>query len=173
MAVSGRVAVLVFVALATIGCDQATKAVAISELAAGPDRSFLSDAVRLSYVENTGGFLSLGAGLPPAVRTAVFTVATGLGLLALLVVAVRRRSDGWAAVGLMLLVSGGASNWFDRLLRGSVVDFLNVGFGPVRTGVFNVADVAIMAGAMMFMLAGFRAPRAGPSSDVEQRQPRP
>lgn len=161
MALSGRLAVLLFAALATIGCDQATKAVAIRELATGPDRSFLSDTVRLGYVENTGGFLSLGAGLPPAVRTAVFTVATGLGLLAVLVVAIRRRTDGWAAVGLVLLVSGGASNWLDRLIRGSVVDFLNVGIGPVRTGIFNVADVAIMAGAAVFLFAGFRAPVAG------------
>jgi lipoprotein signal peptidase len=56
-------AVLVFAALVTIGCDQATKAVSISELATGPDRSFLADVIRLGYVENTGGFLSLGAGL--------------------------------------------------------------------------------------------------------------
>ena len=161
MAFSGRLAVLLFAALATIGCDQATKAVAISELAAGPDLSFLSDTVRLGYVENTGGFLSLGASLPPAVRTAVFTVATGLGLLAVLVVAIGRRTDGWAAVGLVLLISGGASNWLDRLIRGSVVDFLNVGIGPVRTGIFNVADVAIMVGAAVFLFAGFRAPGAG------------
>lgn len=173
MAISGRAAALVVAALVTIGCDQATKAVAISELAAGPDRSFLSDAVRLGYVENTGGFLNLGAGLPPVVRTAVFTVATGLGLLALLVVAIRRRTDGWAAVGLVLLVSGGASNWLDRFMRGSVVDFLNVGLGPVRTGVFNVADVAIMAGAVTFVLAGFRAPRAGETAVDPDRDATP
>jgi signal peptidase II len=165
-------AVLVFAALVTIGCDQATKAVSISELATGPDRSFLADVIRLGYVENTGGFLSLGAGLRPAVRTSVFTVATGFGLVALLVMAIRRRTHGWAAVGLVLLVSGGASNWFDRLIRGSVVDFLHVGLGPVRTGVFNVADVAIMAGAMMFVLGGIRPPRARTSPDAEPRAPR-
>lgn len=171
---SGRVAILSFAALVTIGCDQATKAVAVGALATGPDRSFLSDVLRLGYVENTGGFSSVGAGLPPAVRTAVFTVATGFGLLALLVMAIRRTADGWAAMGLVLLVSGGASNWFDRLIRGSVVDFLNVGWGPVRTGVFNVADVAIMAGAMMFVLAGFRAPRARATGiEPEQGEPPP
>ncbi|RPI54782.1 MAG: hypothetical protein EHM55_09825 [Acidobacteria bacterium] len=36
------------------------------------------------------------------------------------------------------------SNWFDRVVRGGVFDFINVGIGSVRTGVFNVADVAIM-----------------------------
>jgi signal peptidase II len=73
----------------------------------------------------------------------------------------------------MLLLSGGASNWLDRLIRGSVVDFLNVGFGPVRTGVFNLADVAIMAGAVMFVLAGFRTTRARTTAiDAERGEPR-
>jgi signal peptidase II len=40
----------------------------------------------------------------------------------------------------------GRSFWPDRVVRGSVVDFLNVGFGPLRTGIFNVADMAIMLG---------------------------
>ena len=34
---------------------------------------------------------------------------------------------------------------------GSVIDFLNIGIGPVRTGIFNVADVAIMAGVSMVL----------------------
>ena len=142
-----RLFVLIFTALATIGCDQVAKQAASHVLSSAPDRSYLADTVRLSYAENTGGFLSLGAGLPPAVRTAVFTVATGVALLALAMVAFRRRSDTWAATGLVLLFSGGVSNWLDRIARGSVVDFLNVGIGPIRTGIFNLADVAIMCGA--------------------------
>lgn len=170
MTLTGRVALLVFAAVVTIGCDQATKAVVISELATEPERSFLSDTVRIGYVENPGGFLSLGADLPPEMRTAVFTVATGFGLLALLVLTIRQRSGGWATVGLVLLVSGGVSNWLDRLVRGSVVDFLNVGIGPVRTGVFNVADVAIMTGAAIFLVAGFRAPRTGATAVGRDRE---
>ncbi len=52
-----------------------------------------------------------------------------------------------------MFFAGGVSNWIDRLLGGSVVDFLNVGIGWMRTGVFNVADVAIMLGIALFMLA--------------------
>jgi signal peptidase II len=48
--------------------------------------------------------------------------------------------------------------------RGSVVDFLNVGLGSVRTGVFNVADVAIMVGAGIFVLAEFLEGRTLSSS---------
>jgi signal peptidase II len=140
-----RLGLLVAIA-ATIGCDRLTKHAATTMLAGGPGRSYLADTIRLDYAENTGGFLSLGAQAPPAVRTAIFTVGTGLMLLALVGAAIRLRWRGWPLFGVGLFVAGGASNWVDRIVHGSVVDFINVGVGPIRTGIFNVADVAIMVG---------------------------
>jgi signal peptidase II len=155
----GGLIVVMVAVVATIGCDRVTKHAATTMLAGQPDHSYLADTVRLGYVENSGGFLSLGASWPSAVRTMFFTVATGLTLLALAVVAVRGRKDRWSSLGFALFLAGGFSNWVDRIARGSVVDFLNVGVGPVRTGVFNVADVAIMLGAAVFALAEFRRSR--------------
>jgi signal peptidase II len=146
---AGRI-VLLLAVVGTIGCDRVTKHVAATTLAHSPDRSYLGDTLRIGYVENQGGFLSLGADLAPAMRAVVFTVATGALLMVLIVFAVRRRLSGWPAMGLALFVSGGMSNWIDRVTQGKVVDFLNVGVGPVRTGVFNVADLAIMAGVAAF-----------------------
>ena len=146
---------LTLAVLSTIGCDRVTKHAVATFLSGIPSRSFLADTVRLEYVENTGGFLSLGAELPSAVRTGLFTVGTGLLLCMLVFIAIRRRWDRLSALGLALFVAGGASNWIDRVTRGSVVDFLNVGVGPLRTGVFNVADVAIMLGAGVIVIAAF------------------
>jgi signal peptidase II len=151
-------------AVATVGCDRVTKHVATTLLAGTPPRSFLGDTVRLSYVENTGGFLSLGANLPPDVRTALFTVITGAVLLALGVLAVRSGYAGWSRIGVFLFLAGGLSNWIDRVARGSVVDFLNIGVGPLRTGVFNVADVAIMIGAGMVLICELR--RRSPETEA-------
>ena len=151
---AGRLVLLVAV-LATIGCDRVTKHVAEATLAGMPGRSYLGDTVSLQYVENQGGFLSLGASLPPLARTVIFTVGTGLMLLAVAVAAVRRNWRGWSALGVALFMAGGASNWIDRVVRGSVVDFLTVGIGPVRTGVFNMADVAIMLGAAFVAFGEF------------------
>jgi signal peptidase II len=141
--------VLVLAVFGTIGCDRVTKHLATSALAGMPSRSYLAETVRLEYVENRGGFLSLGASLPLRVRTVIFTGGTGMVLVALTVFAIRHRWRGWPAIGLALFVAGGVSNWIDRVVRGSVVDFLNVGIGPIRTGVFNVADMAIMLGAVI------------------------
>jgi signal peptidase II len=151
--------VLAVAMVVTIGCDRVTKHVATAALAGAPARSFLADTVRLQYAENAGGFLGVGADLHPGLRTAVFTAATGVALLLITGAAVRWRVKGAALVGVTLFVAGGASNWIDRLAHGSVVDFLNLGVGPVRTGIFNVADVAIMAGAAVIVIAELRAAR--------------
>lgn len=149
--VVGRTWLLLTVAV-TIGCDRVTKHLATATLADGPARSYLGDTVRLDYALNTGGFLGLGSNLPPEGRVLIFTIVTGLMLAALVFAAVRLRWKGWPLLGLTLFVAGGASNWIDRIARGHVVDFLNVGVGPVRTGIFNVADVAIMLGVATLLI---------------------
>jgi signal peptidase II len=148
--------VLVLAVLGTIGCDRVTKHLAAGALAGTPGRSYLGGTVWVGYVENRGGFLSFGASLSPAVRTVIFTAGTGLMLVGLTVLAIRHKWRGLPAIGLALFIAGGVSNWIDRALRGSVVDFLNVGIGPLRTGVFNVADMAIMLGAAIVVFVGFR-----------------
>lgn len=131
---------------ATAGCDRVTKHLAVTSLAGYPDHSFLAGTVRLQYHENPGAFLSLGSGWSPAARTLVFQVANGLFLVALVIAATRRRLSWIETCGFTLFLAGSLSNLIDRVAVGGVIDFLNVGIGPVRTGIFNVADVAIMAG---------------------------
>jgi signal peptidase II len=146
--------VLLLLALTTVGCDRATKHIAATTLAGHPGQSYWGNLLWLGYTENTGAFLSLGAGLPQVLRSALFTWGTGILLLGLIVVALRART--WTALGLTLFVAGGLSNWFDRATAGHVVDFMNVGIGWLRTGVFNVADVAIMFGAALFVIGELR-----------------
>jgi signal peptidase II len=63
-------------------------------------------------------------------------------------------------IAFSLIAGGGVGNLIDRILyAGGVTDFLNLGIGPVRTGVFNVADIAIMLGAGMLLVRGLRAAR--------------
>lgn len=145
--------VLVVAVLGTIGCDRVAKHVATATLAGQPSRSYLADTIWLGYVENRGGFLSLGAGLPHGVRSIIFTGANGLMLAAMVVLAMQNKWRGRRALGAALFVAGGASNWIDRVVQGSVVDFMNIGIGPVRTGIFNIADVAILAGAALVVFA--------------------
>jgi signal peptidase II len=149
---SARWSIALLAALLTIGCDHAMKRVAASALEGEPNRSYAGDLLRLGYTENTGGFLSLGARLSEPARLLVFQGGAGLLLLGVTAYGIRRLRAGEPALGIALIAAGGWSNWIDRVVRGSVIDFLNVGIGPLRTGVFNVADVAIMFGAVLIIL---------------------
>ena len=132
---------LLLLVVATIGCDRVTKHVAATTLVGSPGLALFGDTVRLEYAENTGAFLGLGADWHPAVRLSLFTIGNGLVLIAVIVLALRRPWSPASLVGLALLFAGGVSNLVDRAFHGRVIDFLNVGIGPVRTGIFNVADV--------------------------------
>jgi signal peptidase II len=142
---------------ATIGCDRVSKHVATATLAESPRQSFLADTIRLEYTENTGAFLGLGADWSEPVRTAVFGVGNVLLMLGLVIVARRQQWSPRALLAVALFVAGGLSNLVDRALHGAVVDFMNVGIGPVRTGIFNVADMAIMLGAGLLVVEGYRS----------------
>ena len=77
-------------------------------------------------------------------------------LLFLAGAALRSRLTGWSLLAAILFISGGASNWLDRATRGNVIDSMNLGIGPLRTGIFNAADVSILAGAAVFALVEIR-----------------
>lgn len=149
--------VLLIAITATIGCDRVTKHVAATTLSKAPGQSFLADTFRLEYVENTGAFLGLGADWPRPVRTAVFGLGNALLLIALPLIARRQRWPRLALLGVALFVAGGASNLVDRITHGMVIDFMNVGIGSLRTGIFNVADMAIIIGAGILVLEGSRS----------------
>jgi signal peptidase II len=146
-----RLLLVVLVLVSGVGCDQAAKAVARSVLPESGAWSFLGDTVRLELVQNPGAFLSLGASLPEGWREAIFLVGGGGMLLGLLGYVLFSRSlSRVATVGLALILAGGVGNLVDRLRYGGVVvDFLNVGIGPLRTGIFNVADMAILVGVLV------------------------
>lgn len=150
--------------LSCVGCDQAVKVLARNRLAEAPPLTLLNGVVRLEYVENPGSFLSLGANLPDPVRFVLFVGITGAILAAGLAFAVRsKRLDGWQKTAVLLAVGGGIGNLIDRIAHGAVVDFVSVGVGPLRTGIFNFADVAITTGLVLLLLS-----RPWASDDGEQ-----
>ena len=142
-----------------VGCDQISKEIARSQLALGESHTFLGDTFRITHVENPGAFLGIGANLPESVRTVVFQGAISLLILGLLwAAAFRAGTRPWHVVGFSLLAASGIGNLIDRLLNdGRVTDFLNVGIGSFRTGIFNIADVVGMAGFLVLLLTNGEA----------------
>jgi signal peptidase II len=86
------------------------------------------------------------------VRFAVFVILIGVGLLAAIVWLLRGAGSRAFAdsVGVALILGGGLGNLIDRMARGRVVDFLQLRAGPLHTGVFNLGDLAIVAGVLIW-----------------------
>lgn len=157
---------LMLMLLSCVGCDQATKILAKSHLSSRLPMEYLNGAVRIQYAENTGAFLSLGAELPEQARFLLFVVLVGPILI--LGLAFAFKSDQLTPaqkMGMILAVGGGLGNLIDRIAHGAVVDFVSLGIGPLRTGIFNLADVAITAGLVLFLVAGARETVAATATD--------
>jgi signal peptidase II len=141
--------------LTIVAIDQVSKAWAVSRLADGPIK-IIGDNVRFELTHNSGSAFSGFQGYTPvlAVLATVITI--------LIARAVRRATDAWIIVGLVLVLGGALGNLVDRfarspgVLRGHVVDFVVVGWWPV----FNFADSCVTIGAIILIVRTLFPPRA-------------
>lgn len=136
--------------------DRFTKYLAVLHFKGKPALIYFNDFFRFQYAENRGAFLGLGSGFPEWLRIWVMIIFVGVILAWLLKYTWFNHQINLAGlIGGTLIIGGGFSNWIDRVLNhGIVVDFMNMGIGGLRTGIFNIADMAIMAGLAFFIFAG-------------------
>ena len=140
-----------------IVCDRGAKHAAES-LRGKPPVRIAEGLITLSYAENSGAMLSIGAGLPENTRFLVFTAGVGVLLAGIAGVLLFSTALSPARViALSLMLAGGGSNLFDRLTHGGmVVDYVTLGAGGLRTGIFNLADMLIMLGASLILFTTIR-----------------
>jgi signal peptidase II len=136
-------------------CDQVTKEIVKSYLPRTKTLSFAGDMLRLDYTENRGGVLSFECCLPEIFHGPILTVAVSVFLaVVLLCLLFVTRLWPLSLVALSLIFGGSFSNLLDRIaLSGDVVDFLSVGWGGLRTAIFNMADVAIALGSILLIIS--------------------
>lgn len=146
-----KLILLALVIVCSVSCDQVTKAIATTTIGPNASLSYFGGTVRLWNTENPGGFLSVGADLSPLMRAIIFGGFNSLIVIGALFYVVRNEEHlrRLEVIGFALVVSGALGNVIDRAALGVVRDFMHIGIGPVRTGIFNVADVAAMAGAIL------------------------
>ncbi len=158
MKILKRLALIVFLLCVLIGCDQATKKIAERYLASSPPISLMGDMFRFQYAENKGAFLSLGARLPKSASFLVLIVLPLIFLFGLLgYISFHQKIITSQLIGFSFIIGGGFSNLYDRIFNnGYVIDFMNMGIGNIRTGIFNIADVVIMTGFIILVIfSGF------------------
>ncbi len=159
-------------ALAVFVLDQWTKWWVEANLALHRPLEVIPRFLNLTHVENPGVAFGLFSGVDSAVRTVVLSA---LGLAALAIVAFYySRVDSTQRLllaGLSLIVGGAVGNLTDRVLAGSVTDFIDAYVGSYHWHTFNVADSAITIGVGLILWDSFRSgsevESAAPGDDVD------
>lgn len=174
MSRTSRLRLMLVLLVSLVGCDQASKQYAVTHWKNQPRQSYVNDVFRIEYAENRGAFLNLFGNLAPAVRYAILVVGNGV-LLVVLAVAIlwMPQIDRWSYIAWAMVFAGGIGNLIDRIRINAVIDFLNLGIGPLRTGIFNVADMAITAGFVMLLPQIFRGEAKEPEAQPVPGIPSP
>ena len=150
-----RIVLILLIIIVNIGCDQFSKTIVKRSVLPYETIRVLNDHLTVTRVENSGAFLSAGDSMSKVSKqiflTLVPIIAMVLGLTYLVVKPVSNNT----LIGVCFVIGGGVGNLFDRILYGSVTDFLYVKFGFFQTGIFNMADVSIMVGIFVILLQFF------------------
>ncbi len=152
-----RIAMIVILIILNIGCDQKTKQIAKDNLNPHEISYYFFDTFRLIYAENEGAFLSAGSELDGIWQLILLKILPVTMLFMLLLYTLFSKSINiYQTIALSFILGGGISNIIDRLNYGKVIDFMNMGIGSLRTGIFNFADLSIMLGIGIFIFANYK-----------------
>jgi signal peptidase II len=142
---------LLLLSISLVGCDHASKELALLEFRDSPV-SLFSGWLTLTYTENRDmAFGLLGHFVEEDARFWILTGAKSFAVLAgaIFLLVRHARINAGVLFAVALVMAGAAGNLLDRVLRGHVVDFLRVPHWPV----FNVADIAICVGYGVLILS--------------------
>jgi len=143
----------IWLPLAIIVLDQVTKALVRSMVPLGSSVELIPGFMNFTHVRNTGAaFGFLNAADFPYKTVAIAVVALAAIVWVGVYAAGLPRHHFVARIGLALIMGGAAGNLLDRVLVGSVVDFVDVYWGTYHFWAFNVADSAISIGVAIMIL---------------------
>jgi len=144
---------LIIFLILNIALDQISKFIVRLEISDYEHIALIKNIFTLTRVENSGAFLSLGDNMPYIFR---LIILTGLPLLflgyGLYYLFSKPNLPGSMQIALCFLIGGGIGNLYDRIVHGSVTDFMHLDFHVFQTGVFNFADISIMVGVGILLL---------------------
>ncbi len=146
----------VAIMLVVVGCDQISKVWILQNFELYESTVIIPGLFNLTFLRNTGAAFGMFAGHAGWWRQLFFI---GVAVVALVVILIMQRRLGPQnsayTVSLAFIGGGAVGNLIDRILYGSVVDFLDVYIGSHHWPAFNVADSAISVGVGLFLLTQF------------------
>jgi signal peptidase II len=165
-----RILAIVLIFIASVGLDRITKVYIREHVHVGSDNIFvIKNFFTILHAENTGAFLSLGDSLENPWRFILLSLLPLIALAFGIGYVMFKPSIGkLTTIGIILVIAGGAGNLYDRMMYGSVTDFMHMDFHIFQTGVFNVADVSIMVGMGLILLESWKKDKAAKKKQQEE-----
>ncbi len=152
-----------FLILLAFLADRLSKWWAISYLNEhGPTRINALFSVQETY--NRGIAFGMFQGIGPFIGWLTIAVVVGMSIY----LARLPKEEKLVRIGLALLIGGALGNLIDRIVVGKVLDFIVT---PLRPGIFNVADVAIYLGLIIFLLATIWSTLRSRNQNLAQEPP--
>ncbi|MGF1637785.1 MAG: signal peptidase II [Cyclobacteriaceae bacterium] len=149
---SFKIIIIASLLFLNVGCDQVSKAVVRNSIDYHDRISLFQSHLTLTKVENTGAFLGMGKSIPEFVRIFALIIIPILVMLYGVYFMIQKHVSNYTLLGLGFMIGGGIGNIFDRIVHGSVTDFLHIDFIIFETGIFNMADVSIMTGLFIMII---------------------
>ena len=142
----------------SIALDQISKIWVRNNFESYVENSIIGDLFTLIKVENTGAFLGMGSELSETLRILLLIVLPIIVLISITIYTyIDKTLDKISIIGFSLIIGGGIGNIFDRIVYGSVTDFLYLNFGGIfKTGIFNIADMSVTTGMILILISSFK-----------------
>ena len=153
-----RILAIVTILISNVECDQISKNIVRKRIHDNEEISLMNNYLTLTKIENSGAFFSIGNSLPQPIKLLLLTILpmVALGLIFIYFLT-KKNLTNTAIIGICFIIGGGAGNIYDRLVYGSVTDFLHIDFVIFQTAIFNMADVSIMTGVFAIVFDALRS----------------
>lgn len=148
---------IILLIASTIAIDQISKIIVRANLVPYHESEIIGTYFTLHNVENTGAFLGMGSDLSPTIKL-IFLLILPVIVLGYLIYYIfkNKEMDTYGLIALSCIAGGGIANVFDRIVYGSVTDFLHINLGGIfRTGIFNFADLFVTSGMIILLIGSF------------------
>jgi signal peptidase II len=150
----------IIIAALIVLSDRMTKSLVAQKIALSDSIDVIPGVFRLTHVQNQGAAFGLFADSPSEWKVAMLIL---FSVAALAVVSALLWKNGNAlnttAIALSLVFGGALGNLWDRVVSGRVIDFLDFYLGSHHWPAFNIADSAIVVGALLLLSEIFLAPQ--------------
>lgn len=161
-----KIVLISIIVLFNIAVDQISKTIVRNNLDHTETIHVIKDTIMLKKAENTGAALGIGANLPSDLKIIYFQILPIIFLVFLFrMIIIETDITKVTTIGIAFAIGGGVGNILDRILYGSVTDFIIIKIGVLETGIFNFADLSVIIGIVLVFWEIGLSWKTSPKSD--------